>query len=173
MPYMTYTEKLQLAVTLSSSFLQLCGTPWLSEHMSSDNIVFQRRKNTYFYEDMFIWKATRHEPLSVGAPASLLEERRNPALLSLGFLLVELFFGRPLAADCSIAEQRLERKFREAQLLLPRIRLESGNYFSAVSRCLDGELHTRKLDEMQLTEHAYAGIVALLKKDLEALSIVG
>lgn len=92
-------------------------------------------------------------------------------MLSLGLLLVEIFLGRPLAEDDCPAGQRLARKFREAQDLLPRIRIESANYFSAVSRCLEGGLHTRQYDEMQLTEESYAGVVALLKKDMDAVSI--
>lgn len=173
MPCMTYPEKLQLAVTVSSSFLQLSDTPWLSAQISSDHIIFLQHSDVHLYENVFISKATREEPLSLGPSASLLEARRNPALLSMGILLVEIFLGRPLGQDGGAAGQRLERKFREAQALLPRIRLESSNYFSAVSRCLDGELHTGRYDKMQLIEHTYAGVVALLKKDLEVLLISG
>lgn len=173
MPYMTYTRKLQLAVTLSSSFLQLSDTPWLSAQISANHIVFLRHGDVPLYENGFISRPSCAEPPSLGRPASLLEARRNPALLSMGTLLVEIFLGRSLGQDGGAAGQRLERKFREAQALLPRIRLESSNYFSAVSRCLDGELHTGRYDKMQLIEHTYAGVVALLKKDLEVLLIAG
>ncbi len=169
-PLLTYRGKLWLAVTISSSVLQLYGTPWLSQSFCSSNIIFPRRNNDdRLYDTVFLWKNVEEEQLSLGEPTSPLAARRNPALLSLGFLLVEIFIGRSLAVDGCPTGQRLVRKFREAHILLPRIRRESGNYFSAVSRCLGGELHTAQCDEMQLTEQSYAGVVALLKKELEVL----
>lgn len=162
MPYIKCTKKLQLAVTLSSSFLQLVGTPWLSRYSLSGDVIFLRRSDAYIYDNVFIRKRTHDDPISVSAPTSFLEDKRNPALLSLAFSLVELFFGRPLGQNASVAGQRLESKVNGARDLLPRIRLESNNYFSVVSRCLDGELHTRQYDELYLTEYSYAGVVALL-----------
>lgn len=170
-PVMTYRDKLCLAVTIASGVLQLYGTPWLSQSFCSSNIIFLRRSNDHRpYDTVFLWKNVEEEPLSLGDPTSPLAARRNPALLSLGFLLVDIFIGRPLARDGGPAAERLARKFKEAQALLPRIRVESSNYFSAVSRCLDGKLHTSQYDEVKLTERSYTGVVVLLKKDLEAVS---
>jgi hypothetical protein len=43
------------------------------------------------------------------------------------------------------------------------------NYGSAVSRCIDGEFHGRGvgLEDQDLSHDVYAGVVALLEKELE------
>lgn len=102
--------------------------------------------------------------------ASIVTERRNPALLSLGFLLLEIFFQQPIGRGSGTPRELLERQYREAQSLLPRLQRQSRNYFSAVSRCLYGELHRPQFDKMTFRENFYAGVVSLLKKDLEVLA---
>ncbi|KAJ3493128.1 hypothetical protein NLG97_g4933 [Lecanicillium saksenae] len=167
---MTLPEKIRLAVTISSSFLQLHKTPWLPDSFSSADIIFLRLGNRCEFGNVFLWKnMTSKEPASLSELASIVTMRRIPALLSLGFLLVEIFFGRPIGEGGGTAKQFLERQFREAQSLLPVIRRESANYFSAVSRCLDGELHWGVFSEEDMREKMYSGIVSLLKKDLESL----
>ncbi|KAJ6790293.1 hypothetical protein PWT90_09959 [Aphanocladium album] len=169
---MTLPEKIRLAVTVSSSFLQLYGVPpWLSDSFSSAGIVFLRHRRRDYYDNTFLCKHMADaEPASLAGLASIVTTRRVPALLSLGFLLVEIFFGQPIGeGGGGTARQFLERQYQEAQSLLPAIRRESTNYFSAVSRCLDGELHWGTFGEEEMREKMYAGIVSLLKKDLEIL----
>ncbi|KAJ6790295.1 hypothetical protein PWT90_09961 [Aphanocladium album] len=130
---MTLSEQLQLAVTISSSFLQLYDTPWLSRSFSSADIMFFQRDGVYLYDNVYIWKEVKEDrPQSLG-PASLITANRNLALLSLGFLLLEIFYARPIGQPDGSQRAPLERKFAEAQKMLRMLRLESSNYFSALT----------------------------------------
>lgn len=169
-PFMTCRDRYQLAVTVASSCLQLQDTPWIPNILTAEEIFFVQNNTTPLYDSVFIWRAMGHDAATtVGRPRSLLESHRNSALLALGILLVEIFFKRPLGNGGGQEAATMEHKFREAHDLLPRIRLESAKYSSAAYRCLDGELHTKGYNEAEMREHAYAGIVALLKEELDLI----
>ncbi len=162
---MTCKYRLQLAVTIASSFLQLYDTPWLSGNLSSDNIIFLQSENTPLYENVFIWRAKCDDSGMQVRPMPF-SARRNPTLLSLAFLLLEVLLKQNL---CEGTADNMKDLYFQAQKLLPKVKSESSNCFSAVSRCLDGELHTAGYTDMEFRENLYSGVVALLKKDLSVL----
>lgn len=169
-PCMRYRAKLQLAVTIASSFLQLYKTPWLTEHVCADNILFVQSPATHLFDNMFIWKDINdHQPV-MGNLSPILAARHNPGLLSLGFLLLEIFFGQPLEERrCESQVQVLESRYNAAEVWLKALEIQNPKYFSAVSRCLDGELHTAGYNAVDLQHNMYSGVVALLKDCLVAL----
>ena len=56
-----------------------------------------------------------------------------------------------------------------AQSLMEEVRMKSSNYGTAVARCVDGRLHKPGcgLEDGDLCQDVYSGVVALLEKDLE------
>lgn len=170
-PPLSYKDKIRLAVVISTSVLQLFNTPWLPHTLSTDDILFIRKEREYLYDNAFVMKRIPETDKAAAVYGSS-SIRRNPTLLSLGFILIELLLGQSLQAQGHVsAGFDLEEYYIAAQSLLPRVRHESMNYFSAVSRCLDGELHQHPvgLDEQDLRQSVYSGVVALLKKDLDVL----
>lgn len=179
-PPLSYGDKLRLAVLIATGVLQLYNTPWLPHTLTSGDIFFIQKRYNHVYESVFM---TTRLPDGVHPMDKLgrtsLGKPRDPTLLSLGFLLIELLLGETLMAPQEDSDEDttsgkdidLEETYIAAQNCLPRVRHESLNYFSAVSRCLDGELHRHRGDknDPDFRQSIYSGIVALLKKDLEVL----
>lgn len=171
-PPLSYSDKLRLAVVIATSVLQLYQTPWLPHTLNANDIFFIQKQHNHVYESVFIMRRLpEHNPTY-----TTLNKPRDPTLLSLGFVLIELLLGQTLVT-CEDPEKasnvalNLEETYIAAQNFLPRVRNESLNYFSAVHRCLDGDLHRWKGDrnDQDFRHSMYSGIVALLKKDLEVL----
>lgn len=171
-PPLGYGDKLRLAVVIATSVLQLYQTPWLPHALTADDIFFIQKRYNHVYESAFIM---RRLPEQHSGYTSL-SKPRDPTLLSLGFLLIELLLGQTIIThknpeELSNSILDLEETYIAAQNFLPQIRNESLNYFSAVHRCLDGDLHRWRGDknDQDFRHSMYSGIVALLKKDLEVL----
>ncbi|CAM1510792.1 Fc.00g083050.m01.CDS01 [Cosmosporella sp. VM-42] len=131
-PPLSYKDKLQLAVVISTGVLQLYDTPWLPRSFSSDDIVFMKKRNEDLYNNTFVGKGLPETSLTV-ITSSTLSIKRNPTLLCLGFLLIELILGQSLQSyeGEDPTENNLDQQYIAAQNLLPRVRIESLNYFSA------------------------------------------
>jgi hypothetical protein len=179
-PYLSYRDRLRLAVIVSSSMLQLFNTPWLSETLSCGEIFFLKKGGYSQYERASIIKrlsedANTSSRLPVGGQP--FELMRNATLLSLGILLIELKLGKALQSLRTPPEESVAvlnptfADYMTAQRLLPDIHRASTNYGSAVQRCIDGDLHQQGvgLEDEDLRQEVYAGIVALLEKDLESI----
>jgi hypothetical protein len=95
---------------------------------------------------------------------------RNPTLLSLGCVLIEVILGRSLDSRRSArAGVDLMSDYIAAQGLMDEVRMKSSNYERAVARCFDGKLHRHDcgLEDGDLCQDVYSGVVALLERDLE------
>ncbi|KAK3990926.1 hypothetical protein QBC44DRAFT_224711, partial [Cladorrhinum sp. PSN332] len=95
-------DRLYLAVVISSSILQFHGTQWLPPSLSSSNIYFPQVYGFPRYSHpLFL---AEHASTSAPTGGSLIPSRsgapfafeRDPRLLSLGFLLIELMLGQTL-----------------------------------------------------------------------------
>lgn len=162
LPLMTYKDKMKIAVAISTGVLQLYNTPWLSYNLS-ENIFFSIYDSENIYDNPFILAAHKDTGVQLSRPKSL-NLKRDPLLLSLGFLLIELICGPVLTP----ANEDFEGRYIKAQQLLPTLRNTSLNYFSAVSRCLDdGQLHAMRKDDIDFQHNLYTGVISLLKRDLD------
>jgi hypothetical protein len=159
-------DRHRLAVIVSSSFLQLHGSSWLPCHLDSGDIFF------FTYQGIPIFTQPRlmrnlpdrndkREFKRVQSPPSA-----NPALWSLGLLLIELILGRALDI---YDNQPRGSEYSTVYELIPEVRMISLNYGTAVMRCLGGELHSTDYlsGGADFCQDVYAGIVALLERDLE------
>ncbi|KAI1313325.1 hypothetical protein F5Y03DRAFT_338673 [Xylaria venustula] len=170
--YLTYQDRLHLAVIISSSILQLHGSPWLSGTISSNDIFFIRKKDFPFYDQPFVIKNLPVNASGLGIESPDASFPRNPVLVALGVLLIELIQGKTIDLLRTPKEKLYAKAMQDyitVKRLLQDVRMASSNYAAAVTRCVDGEFHKGglTLDNDELCEGVYSGIVALLEKDLE------
>lgn len=165
-----YKDKMNLAVIISKNVLQLYNTPWIPQILTSSDIVFIKKKNTYVFVEIFVTRGFTGYVTNEQAVESS-NRQRDPTLISLGCILMEVLLGEDLfpEAEESCAPS-IHDRYVAAQGVLPKIRNESANYFSAVSRCLDGKLHNvGGMNDKDFTNNVYSGIIALLQLDLDML----
>lgn len=152
-PPLTRKERLSIAVTLSSSLLQLHTTPWIGEGWSKRDIIFLRSKNgprkTILAEQPYI---TRHfyslaNPRSPRTPLTGSMNFKGDctkSIFALGILLLELCFGQALE------QQPIRQKylgpdgepndftdFATAREWLEYVQEEGGpDFWNAIRRCI-------------------------------------
>lgn len=175
--YIVLSEKdrLKLAVTIAANVLQLHGSPWMPAVIRSWNIYLIQDLGDPICERFFILQTL---PIAEGPSISEhlgLTSMRNQPLFYLGVLLIELAFGKSfdvLRSECdkSGTGSQFFTDYRTAKRLADQVTGFIGpSYGSAVSRCIDGEYHGRGvgLEDQDLSHDVYAGVVALLEKELE------
>ena len=172
-PHLPYRDRLQLAVVISSSVLQLHGSPWLPNVFSSCEICFVKKRGRLVYDQPFIMKNLPGNEPGRRRDEIIVPFQCNPALLSLGILLIELVLGKTLASlrtpqEASLAGESPLVDYITAQRVAGQIRMTSLNYGTAVTRCISGDLHRDGgFDAEDFCQDVYSGVVALLEKDLE------
>lgn len=173
-PPLSYRDRLQLGTLISYSILHLHGTSWVPETFRSDNIFFIKSQDYPDYTHPFVIKNFPEDVAGISPTKSNLPFGRNPVLFSLGIILIELHMGRSFESMRETdAEDSLTHgaivDYITAQRALEQLRRASPNYYTAVSRCIDGELHTRStgLDDKDFCHDVYSGVVAVLDRDLE------
>jgi hypothetical protein len=174
-PPLSYRDRLRLAVVISSSVLQLHGTPWLPNILTSRHVYFIQKNNSPSLSPAMYWHPVllRHLPDGEDQPVvdqAGITAERNPTLLSLGCVLIEVILGRSLDSRRSAgAGVDLMSDYIAAQGLMDEVRMKSSNYERAVARCIDGKLHRHGcgLEDRDLCQDVYSGVVALLERDLE------
>lgn len=173
-PPLAYRDRLRLAVVISSSVLQLHGTPWLPSILTSRHVYFIQKHNSP--SPAMYWHPVLLRHLPGGDDQPVIDQagitaERNPTLLSLGCVLIEVILGRSLDSRRSArgAGVDLMSDYVAAQGLMDEVRMKSSNYERAVARCIDGKLHRHGcgLEDGDLCQDVYSGVVALLEGDLE------
>ncbi|EEU33835.1 uncharacterized protein NECHADRAFT_89094 [Fusarium vanettenii 77-13-4] len=163
--HLPYRDRLHLAVVASSSILQLHGNSWLPDTLTSSDIFFMKKQDYPIYPRPFLLRNKNAGKEKETSPPFC-----NPALWSLGVLLIELILGKTLASFRSPQEVSSPLiDYSTAHCLLGEIRMASSNYGTAVTRCLGGELHNNSYcsGSEDFCQEVYAGVVALLEKGLE------
>ncbi|KAG7291261.1 hypothetical protein NEMBOFW57_001273 [Staphylotrichum longicolle] len=147
-PYLSCRDRLQIAVILASSMVQLHGSPWLlsTGTLTSRDIHFfvdnEGEVSISCGDPILVKRLTAPAPSTVMDQASqAITSKRNPALLSLGYLLLELFLGDTMesfraSAQAPTAVGNVLADYITAQKALEKATFPSENYRSAVSRCL-------------------------------------
>ncbi|KAK4213298.1 hypothetical protein QBC37DRAFT_440899 [Rhypophila decipiens] len=199
LPPLGYRNRLQLAVFIARSVLQLYKTAWLPETPSSRNVFFviQNLKkdgrdsflSSSYYVHAFVMAGSSGGTSGKNEQSGFMPLIRNPTLLALGVLLIELEKNKTLDSMRLPEEvfgggenktgggaRNLVSDYMTAQRLLKEVEQTRSNYGSAVRRCLDCEFRTGggtgtefgklDLESEDLRQEVYAGVVALLEEDL-------
>lgn len=178
------SDKKYLAVTLASSLLQLCGTPWWGRHWRLDDIVLIYGTEALKYDfkaahiSMPISASEKVESLKWNGPsntAAACPNIRNEFTFGLGILLIELCLGKTIEqlripSDLNPdGTEHVTTDFRTATRLLDEVYQEAGGrYGDAVRRCIYCEFDQRKasLDEPSFRRAVYERVVYWLEEDL-------
>ncbi|KAM7200625.1 hypothetical protein V8F33_003830 [Rhypophila sp. PSN 637] len=197
LPLLGYRNRLQLAVFIAKSVLQLYKTAWLPETPSSGNVfvIIQNSKkdgrdssslSSSYYEHAFVMAGSSNGTSSKNEQSGFTPLIRNPTLLALGVLLIELEKNKTLDSmrlpeevfgggeNKTGGARNLLSDYMTAQRLLKEVEQTRSNYGSAVRRCLDCDFRTvggadigrLDLESEDLRQEVYAGVVALLEEDL-------
>ncbi|KAF5533739.1 hypothetical protein FMEXI_11655 [Fusarium mexicanum] len=168
-------DRLKLAAVISSNLLQLHGSPWMPKVIRSQDIYLIQSEDDPICDRFFVMQTLPNKTGPCIEENTELSSMRNQALFYLGVLLIELAFGKSLELlrserDKSSTGFQFFTDYRTAKRLVDQVKRFIGpSYGSAVSRCIDGELHGRGvgLEDQDLSHDVYAGVVALLEKELE------
>ncbi|KAH6651253.1 hypothetical protein F5144DRAFT_558928 [Chaetomium tenue] len=163
-------DLLKLAIAISSSVLQLYGTPWLPHIFSSRDIFFLLTQQALLpsasYGDPVVIPDLHHrESQPTKAYKGLLP---RPTLLSLGCLLMEVFLWKPLnsgrvpATSIGDRGRDLMADYKVARTLLKEVPWE---YRSVVADCLGGPLHWGEDESSEdFFRHVYLRVVSPLQR---------
>ncbi|UNI16894.1 hypothetical protein JDV02_003284 [Purpureocillium takamizusanense] len=167
--HIPYRDRLQLAATISSSVLQLHGSPWLHRSISSRDIFFMKTHDYPLWNHPIVMK--RHKGVEMTNERWTDSVFCNSTLFSLGILLIEIIIGKPFdslqtpnerssrapeesspqTSDKSAASilgksssaTFLEDYITAQRLVDQHIRMASSNYGTAVTRLIDGNMQLR------------------------------
>ncbi|RYP46644.1 hypothetical protein DL768_007189 [Monosporascus sp. mg162] len=170
-------DRLRLAVTLSSSVLQLHETPWLGENWGKDGILFIKRSEKTAYHHPFVSHGIERgsQRSSTITPPWMRRIIRNQTLYALGLSLIELWYGKPMShlhkpEDGPLGDPITE--FNTADRLVDELYNEAGGKYSdAVRRCIrcDFDCRANSLEDIAFQRAVYEGVVAQLKENFDFL----
>ena len=190
--YLTRLNRLQIAVTLASSILQLDGTSWLRSRWSSTDILFQHQPPNFDLSQPYLSSRVYADSPGTSAQESSISDINtrehihgkatnetaylihNEILFALGITLIELAFGKPLVdmqRPEDVQSSEILTTIKTTHRLLDQVYNESGGrYGDVVRRCLqcsfDVKDKTFENDEFQ--EAVFELVVNPLMQDLEA-----
>ncbi|OBS29521.1 hypothetical protein FPOA_03458 [Fusarium poae] len=178
-PLISLAEKVQLALAIASSVLQLSKTPWLPEALTRKNIHFFRRDETLSYKYPFLLQSFPARPLQLSNTTTTpgCPSLNNPTLFALGILLLEIILGQSFEQLRSPDEKPVYGDYNgvirnsiAAHKLLERVALINTAYQAVVQRCIDCT-ETRGLDEDGFRQEVYNDIVLELEAILESTKL--
>ncbi|RYP33747.1 hypothetical protein DL767_004614 [Monosporascus sp. MG133] len=169
-------DRLRLAVTLSSSVLQLHETPWLDENWGKDDILFIKRSEKTAYHHPFVSQGIARKGQRPSTITPWMRRIiRNQTLYALGVSLIELWYGKPISQfhkpeDGPLGDPMTE--FNTADRLVDELYNEAGGKYSdAVRRCIrcDFDCRANSLNDIAFQRAVYEGVVAQLKENFDFL----
>ncbi|KAI3331718.1 hypothetical protein HD806DRAFT_529498 [Xylariaceae sp. AK1471] len=188
LPPFGFQERLQVALALSVSVLHLHGTPWLSQIVTLDDIVFlywdtnttNKRQCTPYQP--FVTKNIPNGPASHAATSSTTLPTQSPspvrpinlAVLSLGALLIQIILGRVenelmvtdhMDISTIVSKREIGRRLEEEILVNGGI-----NYADAVKWCLDSVYGVSGLQNDKFCQNFYEAVVAPLEDDIKTIA---
>lgn len=167
-------ERLNIALTLSFSILQLCNTQWLGKVISLDDIVFLRAADApQCYTQKFDFPA----PFLVRRPRIARHKEEpykaiNFALFSLGVLLTHIIMGRPVEALDLSENMPKELLLSRKKLANEKVAIcdeASDNYIGAVQWCFDHCFTFENLKDQDLSRNFHDAVIARLERDLRSI----
>ena len=171
-------NRLQIAVVLASSVLQLDGSSWLRSGWSSVDIFFHHKNGQPELDHSYpylAWQPCCRNDIGDSMESLRIKSHliRNDTLLNLGLTLVELCFGRTLGdmrQPEDIGKDETETRLRTATRLHKRIDEEMGiPYSDVVRRCLYQPFDVRELslDIEEVQQKVLDDVVTPLMEDLD------
>ena len=171
-------EKRMLALILAYSLLQLCGSPWLSETFSKEQITFFfKSADEPDYDRPYISTRFDESPTAAKGP-DMNRLHRNPSILSLGILLLELHKEKPIIAYrkpedlINGTEVNVNTDYTVVDREVKKLKDCSLGYQEAIQACLDmpwkptGRI---SMDDPATRNGVYEAIIRPLEDELKYL----
>jgi hypothetical protein len=176
-------DRYSLAVTLASSTLQLCSTPWLpstDQRLSASDIVFVRTgrpDKPFDLEHPYLKQSQKALPASEARPQQLVFcSPDNATLLSLALMLLELYFNEPYetylsSTDSDLPSASVPNVFASLAIAQQWVTSERENlsaaFLGAISHCLRSFADPRSsLQDSVFLQTAVEEIVVPLQVEL-------
>lgn len=167
-------ERLNIALTISFSILQLCNTPWLGNIISLDDIIFLRAADA---PRCYTQKLNFPAPFLVrqSPTVSRMQKSLRPvnfALLSLGVLLTHIIMGRPVEAidlNEDMPKALLVSRKKLADDKVATCDDASENYVGAVQWCFNHCFTFATLEDQELSRNFHDAVIARLERDLRSI----
>lgn len=173
-------DKLRIAVNLASSVLQLYRTPWLDEHWSDKDVYFIHRPGvplSALYDHPFVYRklSTPCTTQSVGPQRAAGKVIRNQTLFTLGILLIELLYDKPIEELRIPRDQDYEGTPGVVWCTVDRLVKEEIEheayppYVAAVRRCIWCDFNRKEssLDDEAFQQAVFEGVVTPLEQLLQ------
>jgi hypothetical protein len=166
------SDRLSVALIIASSLLELFSSPWLPDNWDKNNIYFfVDSDGRVMLKDPFLLSES-----SAKAQQSVNPERSN-ALLSLGTLILELWFDQPLEAQACWRDnfgpngkETPCTKLSAAATWQEKIKMDAGLALHGITwRCIwsDFGLGTQNLRNKELIKAVHEDVVKELEKVLD------
>jgi hypothetical protein len=180
-PLVSLAEKVRLALAVASSVLQLSKTPWLPEVVTRKNVHFFRKDGHLSFRYPFLLRDSQKRNLPPPNIATATPQGcpplRNPTMLALGILLLEIILGQSFeqlrSPDEMVIDGDLDGSIRAhaaAHKLLERVATISTAYQAVVQNCIDCE-DTRGLEEEEFGQEVCSRVVMVLEAILESTKL--
>ncbi len=170
-PYMTKKQRLQIAVTLASTILQLQTTDWLSSEWGKKDIIFHNGLAEHPYISKVFHKddMESQQPKSKTTHASF-SPVRNESVFKLGVLLLELSYGKPLDHFKSADDPPYFTEYAIATRLVENLaEEEASGYADAARACIFCDFGTKvrisSLDNEAFRQAFYDDVVVPLEDE--------
>lgn len=187
---LTYLDRLRLAWTVASSVVQLQSTSWLESPPTHNDIFLIRQSDSTLRKEAFVLKKFSNTtgPITYAATIAcavtpVTAAARNPVLVALGVLLIELILGQPIQKLCpSPGPSRYDLgglgNDRNLMPILDKVNTVGGsNYHSAVRKCIShdfgfGDIRRGREDEMTRQNAAFFDVIGLLERDMDVVATI-
>ncbi|KAL9611925.1 MAG: hypothetical protein Q9167_003448 [Letrouitia subvulpina] len=170
LPQWSRKYRLQLAVILASTVLQLHTTPWLNEQWGGEHILFRHGSTEAPYVSKIFSSqdAEQTESASSSHPSPI----RNKSIFCLGVLLLELSRNKPLKYFITENDPPQFTDFWVARRVVEGLGDEEGiNYLSATRACINcdfgGRISKLSLDNDEFRQAVYKDVIVPLEEELE------
>ncbi|KAI4096935.1 MAG: hypothetical protein LQ344_000738 [Seirophora lacunosa] len=168
---LTRKARLQLAVILASTTLQLHTTPWLDSDWSGKDVLFRQGS----FDSPYISHAFMKSEQPPSMHNSLQPQWgpvRNLTIFRLGILLLELSLGKPLGTwKSNEPEERYQDFVRASKLVGALMNEESQSYIGATQACIYGNFGSKakdlNLEDDAFRRAVYEDVVLPLEQDLQ------
>jgi hypothetical protein len=177
---LTQLNKLQVATSLSSSILQLYSTSWLDDNWGSSEVFFVHRPGTpaaSIYQHPFVYRGLIPQAVKGTLPSQRKPSRviRNQTLFTLGVLLLELWYGKPIEELQSASDLNCQGTPGVAWCTAMRlaeedIEFQAGKrYADAVRRCIRCDFNQTdpNLENEDFQQAVFEGVVVPIERTLE------
>lgn len=181
--FLSRKVRLQIAVTLASSVLQLDGSSWLKSKWTSKDIFFHQQKiqaaDESYSHPYLSWKfcaADTEAPCPLGTLTIGNQLIRSEVLFALGLTLIELCFGKTLEEmqkPMDGISDEPNTRVNTAHRLLHSVYNEMGPpYGDVVRRCLFQPFDVREmsLDNEEVQQAIIENIVTPLVQDFKSFN---